>query len=165
MRRARGFSLVEAAVATLIVAGLLVASLEAVGHAASGRRSSAERAEAALLAQMLLSEIVALPYADPQIGTGPLGAEAGEPGRAAFDDIDDYHNISESPPTDSGGIVLVDTTGWSRRVEVAWVLASDPTQIAPADTGIKRIRVIVSRGGAPTVLSAIRTRAGDSLWR
>ena len=46
------------------------------------------------LAESLLEEIMALPYADPD-GASAAGPDAGEAARADFDNADDFHGYSE----------------------------------------------------------------------
>ena len=69
-RHCFGFTLVEAAISTIIVGGVLVASLNVIGAAAMTRHRLAQRQRARLLAADLMSEIPRLPYADPTLGPG-----------------------------------------------------------------------------------------------
>ena len=64
--RRAGFTLVEAAISTVLVSGLLVAALNTVGATKLGQQNTAERGHGYLLAQELMSEIMRQDYADPE---------------------------------------------------------------------------------------------------
>ena len=157
--RHRGFSIVEVALSLAIVGVMLTAALRTVGAARVGQQRDADRARAALLAQDLMSEIVALPYADPEGGTA-LGIDALESTgvRSAFDDVDDYDGWNESPPQSRTGAAMAGWTGWRRRVAVEFCNASNPGVASLIDTGAKRSRVQVLRNGVELArLVAVRT--------
>jgi len=74
------------------------------------------------LAHDLLSEVMAMPYEDPD---GVTGATSGEgdisgPGRSGFDDIDDYDNWDSPNAVAKDGAALPGYTGWQRQVEIQW---------------------------------------------
>ncbi|MFA9477361.1 prepilin-type N-terminal cleavage/methylation domain-containing protein [Phycisphaerales bacterium AB-hyl4] len=59
---------------------------------------------------------------------------------------------------------LDDRPGWSRTVEVDHVNADEPETVAGSDTGVRRVRVTVSRGNAQLAeLVTLRTRGMPSL--
>ncbi len=145
---------------------MLVATLNAVGAVFRTRLAARQRQQGEVLARELMAEIFKVSYSDPQGGTG-FGPDAGETGatRAAFDDVDDYHNYSESPPADKDGNLLPGYNGWSRQVTVQRV---EPVSLEPAatDTGLMRITVYAtSPTGAQTTLQAFRSSAGALEFR
>lgn len=155
-----GFTLVEATVSTLIVAGLLAAALTAVTQTARSREILGERARGYLLAQEMMEEIFDKAYADPDGGTG-LGPDSGETGtdRGRYDDIDDYHNLSNQPPRRLDGTAYEDLPSWRRTVRVEYVLATDMNYVRTVDGGYKRITVEVYRGDVLMAsLVAVRCR-------
>ena len=160
-----GFTLVEAAISTIIVGGVLVASLNVIGAAAMTRHRLAQRQRARLLATDLMSELLSLPYADPTLGPGVnLGPEPGEVSgtRTLFDDVDDYHGWSASPPQSKDGVPLTDFAGWNRSVTCRRVAMDTLTEMV-GDTGIIEITVSVRRKG--TTLESIvilRTQTWES---
>jgi hypothetical protein len=113
------------------------------------------------LAQDLMQEILAQPYHDVVSGYGSFGraAEESAPGdRSGFDDVDDYHGWTASPPEYKDGTPLVWATGWSRSVEITWSQTRSAMDVVGAETGEKRISVTVARNGVPAVvLQAART--------
>lgn len=160
---ARGFSLVEAVIATAIVGGLLVAALTGVGATARTRQINADNATGLRLAQDLLDEVVAKPYFDPE-ESATLGREVGEDARASFDDVDDYDALVDDPPTTPDARAITTQRGWKREVLVRWATRADIDADAKDDEGIKRVEIFVSRNGKPICsLVALRTAAWDQL--
>lgn len=172
-----GFTLVETAVSTLLVGFLLVASMQTVGSVARIRNLSYDRATARLLADQLATEIQGMNYQEPA-GTPAFGAESGESGnRTLFDDIDDYHNYSETPPRFRDGTALPIGAGWSREVIVQETLLTDSLLTADltilgipigvglktgdaSGTGIRKVTVNVRKNGALLATSQVlRTKS------
>lgn len=156
----RGFTIVEAVIAMLIVAVTLVAALSTVAAARTSRSRIADRVRAQQLAQDLMAEILQQAYQDP-VQTPVFGLEPGESAtsRAAWNDVDDYNGWTESPPQSKSGNIFPDSTGWTRSVVVEWI---DPTTltVAAAPTGVKRITVNVQKGALTLAqIAAYRTLA------
>ncbi len=168
----RALTLVEVVISTLVVSVTLIAALHAVGGARLARQASDDRARAMTAAESLMAEILLRAYDDPE-GTGVFGPDPGEDSkrRGTFDDVDDYDQWSESPPTDAAGTALPGLNGWERRVQVLYVarstllpaavvLAAGNPKAPPVDTGLKHVRVTVLRDGRElAVLDALRSRA------
>jgi len=153
MRRRRpqkraGISLIEVAICTALVGVLIVGAMSSVGAVLRGRMATGESIRAGQLATQRLTEIQAQAYLEPE--EAPLfGVETGEnaAARTTWDDVDDYHLWSASPPQDRNGVPLPGTTGWQRDVTVEWADAADPSSNAGSDQGVKRITVTVQRNG------------------
>lgn len=134
----------------LIVSVMLVAALNTVGASRATARDTAERGRAALLAQDLMDEILEQQYEDPEFAPGSFGRNATEAStgdRSLFDDVDDYHGWSESPPEARDGTALAGFDGWERSVTVAWADPSNLNLSSGSDTRIKRITVTVKFNG------------------
>jgi MSHA pilin protein MshD len=162
-RRARGITLLEVLIASVLVGFLLVAAMRALPGVLQTRTIAARRCDAACLAQQLLSEILQSAYEDPQQPGSPLGLDASEsPGhRTDWDDVDDCDGYAESPPEDKAGNELTQYTGWTREAWVEYLDPGDPQTTSPADQGLKRILVrVTSPDGEQTDLWALRSRAG-----
>lgn len=90
-----GFSLIEvlfaSAVLALVVAGLTQSVVSGQAHTYNALHE--ERALS--LAEALMDEVLALPYADPGGDTTP-GPDAGETSRDTFDALDDFDNYFEA---------------------------------------------------------------------
>jgi hypothetical protein len=149
--RRRGLSLAEVSASTLLVGALIVTALQCLGSITRGRTSVADDARAEHLAQQLLVEILNDAYRDP--GVLPLfGPEVGEPStvlgpRSGWNDVDDYHGWSESPPQARDGSALANLTGWRREVVVQLVVPNNPANTSLLDQGLKRVTVTVKRNG------------------
>jgi MSHA pilin protein MshD len=92
---ARGLTLLECVLAMVILPLAVTAITYAV---VAGQQQSGEalrRARAARLAEAMMEEILSRPYADPQ-GSSALGPEAGESTRLLYDNIDDFHGLTEA---------------------------------------------------------------------
>jgi len=159
--RRRAFSLLEAVVSTLLVGLLLVAAMRTAGSSARASLANAHYAAAVLLAESLMSELLALPYADPDGSSvfGPEGAEnTGD--RSAFDDVDDYQGWNASPPQESDGTPLAGYDGWRRTVSVVYLQPNNLAATSASDTGVKRITVTVQHDGKTLAqLVGLRTNA------
>ncbi len=148
-RRSRaGLSMVEVVISTMLVGALLVGATDCVGAFIRGRLRVSKFGKARLLASQLLTEILEQDYSEP-IAPPLFGAESPERGtvRADWDDVDDYHLWSASPPQDRAGAAIPNTTGWQRNAVVEWVDPSNPASKVGSDQGVKRITVTVQYQG------------------
>ncbi|MCK4661090.1 MAG: PKD domain-containing protein [Phycisphaerae bacterium] len=160
-----GFTLVEAVISIVIVSVMLVAALNTVGAARTSKYKLAERSRALLLAQGLMAEILQQPYEDADVADN-LGPETGEDGgtRANFDDVDDYADWIASPPQNRNGTTIPSADDYEHVVEVRWIDPADLSSTSDTPTGVKRIKVVVKRGGREIVkLFAYRTRMWPDL--
>ena len=166
IRRAsqRGFGLVEATLATVIAGGVIVVGINSIASAVVIKRKAAERERARLLAVDLVTEALRLPYEDPVQGVGAVpgpGADEVTGTRSMFDDVDDYHGWTSSPPQYKDGATMSGLTGWRRTLAVRRV---DPGTLATSasDTGVIEITVTVERHGAELArVVALRTSSWD----
>jgi hypothetical protein len=91
-----GFTLIEGMMASVVLAAVTLAVLAAFTAAAQNGEAADESMMAAELARQLLDEIAAKPVLDPNNVVQMLGPDAGENGRAQFDNVDDYHGYRDS---------------------------------------------------------------------
>lgn len=143
-----GLSLVEVAISTLLTGLVLVSSLKSMNAILRGHIDVGDTARGEHLAHQLLAEIMQQNYREPT--ELPLfGREVSEllSSRANWDDVDDYHLWSASPPKDRNGNVLPNLTGWEREVSVQYVNPSNPSATSLTDQGVKRITVTVKKNG------------------
>jgi len=166
-RRVQGFSQIEVAASTALMGVIMIATTTAI--AASRRRATAEmnRLQGQLLATELLTEILSLPAYDPQAATAPLtlGRETGETNgniRTNWDDVDDYHNVTESPPKSRSGTDIPGFTSWTRSTLIERMKSNDWTQTNANYASVYKITVTLSRNGN-TVTVANAFKNGDTL--
>jgi hypothetical protein len=160
--RRDAFSIVEAVISLVLVSGVMVASLNAVGASFTAQRGIGDRARGQLLANDLMSEILAQAYEDPN-ETVALGLESSEIGgvnRSLYDDVDDYRAVTDSPPNLKDGTAMQGFTGWTRSVVVVRVDPNNLTTLAISESGAKRITITVQHGNViVATLEAIKTKA------
>jgi hypothetical protein len=156
-----GFAVIEAVISSLIIGLMIATSVQLVGASRSSQAWSANRVRAHELAADLLAEITDKRYSDPDFVVDAIGPGADEgAGRSVYDDVDDYHNLVESPPRKADGTVMAGYSGWTRSVQVAWVTLADLSQTSITSTGIKRITVTISKDNRTLAqLVSIRTSA------
>ena len=146
----RGFTLVESLLAAVVLAMTITAVTMPFTAAARNEQDDARRTVAMSLAQELMEEILAHPFADPQGGGGP-GPEAGEAARADFDNIDDYDGYAEP----AGSIVSGDgqtvsetgAHGLSRSARVTYVFVTGQAPTGPPN--FVRVEVEMRHNGQP----------------
>ena len=162
----RGFSYAEVMVSLLIVSTVLLASMRTLDESHRSQDANQERQVGDLLVQDLLSEILLQAYCEPS-ETPTFGPEVSENTgtRANFDDVDDYHNWSRSPPESKSGVALSGYDGWSREVSVQWVDPDNLNNPIGSEGGVKRITVTAIRNGRVVAsASAIRAEAWANPW-
>jgi len=130
-RRSTGFTLIEAALTTVIISTGVLAIL-AAQQAFHKKNDWAQRNGTALLLANELRELtVVLPKHDPFTGLAMVGPEDGELGLEDYDDIDDFAGVVSGgygegivfdPPVNALRQDIADLPGWSQKIEVASVL-------------------------------------------
>jgi hypothetical protein len=162
-----GLGLVEVICSTLIVGIMLVAALETVGAVFRTQRLNADRLTGPNLALELMTEVLSMPYEDPEVDETDIGnsEDEGAASREHFDDVDDYNGWDDQVE-DKVGTPRDGFSAWQRQVVVEWV---DPLTgaVEAEDTSLKRITVTVTSpptaanpSGDDTKLSAYRAKDG-----
>lgn len=107
-RRKRGFTLIEALTALTVLSVAVAAILTPVGAAIEQKNRSAKQALAVLLAEQLIEECVS-----QQLWSNDdwpaLGPSAGEVWRDQYDEVVDYHGVTET--SDQFGTLFGDQLG------------------------------------------------------
>ena len=125
-----GFTLVEAAIVTVIVGVGTVAVLQLLTSGTMSNAESAELTTGLNMANDIKEMSRGLAFADPTTPTH-WGAETGETTISAYDDVDDLDGVSFSPPIDARRQTLSAYTRWKQSITVETVL---PSQISSATT-------------------------------
>lgn len=155
---ARGMTLIEVAVSTVIVGVMMTAALSAVAASARERAAMASAATAQALGEALLAEIESV-----ACGSGTIATTLGATDRLAFDDAGDYAGLDDSPPKERDGTAIAGVTGFARSVSVTNV---DPTTLAAGapDSGFRKVVVTVTfNRKVLATLWTVRSAAYDSM--
>lgn len=144
-QRRRGVTLIETVLSVMILGGAFVAVLNTIATSRAAQAVAAERQYARLLAEDLLAEILSKQKYKEGDSIGKDLDEAVS-GRPAFDDVDDYHNYVDLPPSDADGNALPGADGLMRWVGVFYANPLTPNQQSGTDQGLKYILVMVRRG-------------------
>jgi MSHA pilin protein MshD len=134
-RASAGFTLVEAIISMMIISIAALAMASALGMAFSHSSDNLLHTKTMQLAQAYVDEIQARRYDEltPSGGAPPcspatvacsltLGVD-GE-SRIAFDDVDDYHGVDDTPPRDSLAQPMPDFAGFRVQVAVSYASAA-----------------------------------------
>ncbi len=159
-----GLSLAEVVASTLLVSVIMIGALNSLGAVVRGRLATGDAGYAKQLANQLMAEIMETEYQEP-VDPPLFGREGAESSsvRTLWDDVDDYHLCSFSPPTSRTGTKLANTTGWQREVTVEFVSVTNPATVVGTDSGLKRVTVIVRRNG--TILARAVALRSDKFKR
>ncbi|HSI35943.1 MAG: prepilin-type N-terminal cleavage/methylation domain-containing protein [Phycisphaerae bacterium] len=153
--RARGFTLVEAAITTVIIGVGCVALLELLGAGTVANKESAQLTTAMNLAGNVREAMSSLYYSDPTASTH-WGPETGETAVSAFDDLDDFDGWSSSPgnPIDARRARLSnDYAAWAQSIKVESINPANlqatisHLTLAPDQRPTCRVTVTVSHHG------------------
>ncbi len=149
-RDERGFTLVDLILVIIIVAIAIPPMLTLFIQLVSGSTFGVTVSRANALASTLREEIQSKKWDEntppPDLNLPPslnLGPETGE-SRAAFDDVDDFDGLDESPPRDSLGAILAGFTGFRQQVSVCYVANTDFDTCIGGPTMYKQVTVTVT---------------------
>jgi MSHA pilin protein MshD len=155
----QGASLIELIVSIVVISvaltGVLIGINNLVGRSADPMVMTQSRS----IAEAYLEEILPKAYADPDItvqGARDGDCTSEEGSRGDYDDVGDYHGLSESPPRDQNGTALTDLSAYQADVAVACNQTIGPG----GDTvTAKEITVTVTSTGldAPVVIRGHRS--------
>ncbi|MCE9591554.1 MAG: hypothetical protein K8S99_13645 [Planctomycetes bacterium] len=176
-RRAGGFTLIEAALTTVII-GTGVLSILAAQQAYHRKNDWAQRVGTAMLLANELRELtLTLPMHDPITGAANMGPENGENSITDYDDLDDFAGpvtggygagIVFDPPVNALRQSITNMNGWSQLITVANVL---PDNISSSftqplgTTNLMRVTVTVRYQApgkpAPEVMTTLAWVVGE----
>lgn len=157
-----GITIAETVISMLLISLVLVGTIQLVAPLARSSTVMADKLVAANLASELSEEIASKYWTSPLLfERDTIGAADGET-RSTYDDIDDYHGWSSSPPTLSSGNANFALTGWTRSVKVTHVELGDAITESATATGLKRVTVTVQKDGRTlSQLSTLHSEAAD----
>ncbi len=153
-----GFTLIEVLIAVLLVGLSITALVMASNSFTMANSMGADLSTAEFLVEQIRELTTLMAVVDPETTIATFGPE--EPSLASYDDVDDFDNVTFSPPIDASRTAMANFTGFSQQVVVQNVNASDFEDVeADHSTAFVRITVTVRQNGALiTTASWLRAR-------
>jgi len=146
--RDKGFSFVEILISIMLVGLSITALVFASNNFTTANGAGADLSTAEFLIEQIRELTTLLPVVDPETTIATFGAESGESTVAAYDDIDDFNNVTFSPPIDAGRSTLAALAAYSQSVTVTNVSQSDfDAVVGPHASSFVKITVAVSLNG------------------
>jgi Tfp pilus assembly protein PilV len=146
----RGFTLAEALLAVMVLSIAVGAIMGPISASYSQTRTVTQTTTAISMAHQLLDEMLSRPLVDPSDLSTTPGPEANEPGRAAFDNIDDYHGYHDTTDSNAASAMKTatgQTLSWnstdvySRDVTVEYRATRDGPAAASGDYLVIKVTV------------------------
>jgi type II secretory pathway pseudopilin PulG len=147
----RGFTLLEAMIATMIVGSGIVAIMGAQRAFHTQNDWAAQAAIGQQLGVELRELVLGLPQRDPVTNDDVWGPEPDEVAVDDFDDLDDFDgavfdSASGTGPLNALRVPIQDMAGWRQRVFVENINPFDLTEtVADGGSDLMRVTVIVER--------------------
>src|SRR5436190_6347822 len=148
-RRRRGFTLIEASLATIIVGLGVLSMMQLFAACTRQNAAAASMTTAMLLAENVQETMAGLSFSDPAYGKTYFGAEPGQT-LGSFDDVDDFDAQTFNPPIDSTRARINSLANYTQVVSV-WPVypnqlssnanPSNPEFLQTAYTGAARVTV------------------------
>ena len=156
-RRRAGFTLIETAMASVIIGTGVLAIISAQEVLLKKNDWSSMTTTATLLGNEIREMTLNLPRHDPVTGTTFWGPESDEMTLEDFDDVDDFDGPGEgivfssalgNGPINAARAVITDMEGWEQIVRVMSVDSFDiTTPMNDAETDMVRVEVLVRYQG------------------
>jgi type II secretory pathway pseudopilin PulG len=149
VRLRRGFTLIEAALTTLIVGTGILSMMMLFANCTQQNATATQMTTAMLLASHIQEAMAALPFNDPVFGSSNFGPEPGET-LQTYNDVDDFDGSRFNPPIDATRQSIPDAAQYTQVVSVVPVysnqLSSNTNESSPSITkstytGAVRVRV------------------------
>jgi len=145
--RRRGFTLMEAAMVTVIVGVGTVGTLQLMAAGSVSSRDAVRLTTAVNLAKNIHELTMPLPVRD-KVSFDHWGTEDGESTVGAYDDLDDFDGREFSPPLDARRQPITSLDGWKQTITVDNLDPDRLTLVVPKGTSrAYRLTVSVSRNG------------------
>lgn len=142
-RRGSGFTLIEAALVTVIIGVGVMAMLQLLAAGTVQNGAGAKMTTALALAGNVRELTLDLSFSDPS-QTPAWGPETGETTLASYDDLDDLDGRSFNPPIDARRQTIADQAEWTQVVSVQCVDPDLITTVVPdGSSPMARVTVTV----------------------
>ncbi|MFZ5803063.1 MAG: type IV pilus modification PilV family protein [Candidatus Omnitrophota bacterium] len=157
-----GFTLIELVISIVVLGFAVLALVKAITDVSLVTFEAQFRDQQTLLGQELMEEIRSKRFDERVAKSGgqwspTLGPDPGETSKSEYDDIDDYHNFSET--------LTGDFSGYTRAVQVGYVNAAASLTTVVSDPTQNLKLVVVTVGKSPATDYTIRTLIGSQRKR
>ena len=148
--RRAAVTLIEVTISIVLVSTILLVSITASSNLRRNHHDARDDNHGLSIAHQFLDEISAMDFRD---SVDPVfGLESGESAtdRTTFDDVDDYHNYSQNPPTHRDGSAIAGADNWSISVSI---VAADPDSsgvVTVGATPTSPLRIVTVTCTAPS---------------
>lgn len=147
-RQRKGFSLVEVLISVILVGLSITALVVASNSFTQANGAGADISTAEFLIEQIRELTTLLPVVDPGTGTTTFGPETGETSVATYDDLDDFNDVTCSPPIDAGRTALAELASFSQYMRVENVDQADfDNVVGPHASSFVRVTVTVALNG------------------
>lgn len=155
--RQHGISMVEVVISIILVSTLMLVTMQASSSVLQMEQEDRSALFAAEVIEAFANEITSRDFQDRD---APIfGLETGESAstRTDFDDIDDYHDQTISPPTYRDSEIFPGTNGWSIAFIVSpaeadgTILPTHSAAVAP----LRRIQLILTTSNSQTFVETV----------
>lgn len=119
---ARGFTLIEVAIATAIIGIGVAALMVAMSAGTRANKAGNDLTQAVFLAQEVRERTLSLPFDDPD--SADAATEPGPNGTSPqtfVDDLNDLMDVTYTPPRDGRGNPITELSQWSQEIKITWV--------------------------------------------
>ncbi|MFH1777102.1 MAG: hypothetical protein ABH952_06050 [Candidatus Omnitrophota bacterium] len=154
MKFSKGLTFLEIIIALSLFTIALLGIFQMFNMALNAGYRATQETIATNLARGLMNEIMSKNFEDPMEPGTDIGPNTEEITRSHFDDVDDYHGLTESPPVTVGGAdmdgtgepPLPDYSDFTRNVTVVYcnIDGANNIVVSGSPTNYKQIKVTVS---------------------
>ncbi|RPI64127.1 MAG: type II secretion system protein [Planctomycetaceae bacterium] len=153
LRGCEGFTLIEVAIATVIIGLGVTALLTSIGAGTRANKGGQKLTQATFLAQEIREWTLRLPFKDTDAAdaSNPPGSDGYDP-QTYVDDLDDLMNVTYNPPRDGRGQAITDMPGWSQTITMTWRNPANLASVVTAGTSkVVYVQVCVAYNAQPVL--------------
>ena len=151
-----GFTIIETALATVVVGIGIVAMVHAMAAGTRVNSQGRDITHAVFLAQEVREWTLQLPFSDPDDADAgnPPGPDGADP-QSFVDDLDDLMDVTFTPPRDGQGQVIEGMADWSQTIEMEWRDPNSLTTAVPVgSTEVISVNVTIRHNGQKVTSSS-----------
>ena len=143
-RHRKGFSLVEIMISIILVGLSITALVVASNSFTQANGAGADISTAEFLIEQIRELTTLLSVVDPNTTTPTFGPESGETSVATYNDLDDFNDVTFSPPIDASRTALTALSSFSQYVRVEKVDQANFDNVVGPHDASDFVRVTVS---------------------